>query len=137
MAPEVINNVDRMKYEAQKYDLWSCGVVLYVMLVGEYPFSPRDVPAGDPRYQEIVRSRVRELNYRLPNFLSVGAVDLIKGCLSRVQNRFSIEQIINHPWFKKRLPVAALHMNDQLLRSDSDMMQQVRQVLPRNFNAIE
>lgn len=133
MAPEVINNIDRLNYDAAKYDIWSCGVVLYVMLVGQYPFSPPDIHSTDPRYQEIVRSRVRTLNYRLPNYLSVGALDLIKGCLSYVNERISIEQIIEHPWFQKKLPKAALQMNRQLLETDAEIMAQVKRTLSRCY----
>jgi serine/threonine protein kinase len=37
MAPEVLQS---SAHDAQAADMWSCGVVLYTMLVGCYPFEP-------------------------------------------------------------------------------------------------
>lgn len=54
MAPEIIKNIEG-NYSAKLSDIWSCGVVLYVMLVGQYPFSrDEDFSLSENKRQKVV-----------------------------------------------------------------------------------
>ncbi|CAA6669777.1 unnamed protein product [Spirodela intermedia] len=100
MAPEVLS---RKEYDGKIADVWSCGVTLYVMLVGAYPFED---PA-DPRNFRKTISRILSAQYSIPDYVRVS-----KDCrqvLSRIfvdnpLKRITIPEIKNHPWFLKNLP---------------------------------
>ena len=51
MAPELVNG----SY-TEKCDVWSCGVILYVLLSGEPPFSGNSV---DEVMQEILKNEIK------------------------------------------------------------------------------
>lgn len=125
MPPEVILNVQKKNYSGEKYDIWSCGVVLYVMIVGVYPFSPTTISPQDERYQVMLRARIRELDFKLPSSISPGAADLIKRSLCYPDERISMQEILEHPWFKTRLPVNAANMNEELMKANAETMKLV------------
>ena len=54
-APEVIS-ASRKRYDGRQADVWSCGVMLYVMLFHSYPFERPGDPPG-PRGFAKVRAR--------------------------------------------------------------------------------
>ncbi|CAI0519159.1 unnamed protein product [Linum tenue] len=92
IAPEVLS---RKEYDGKIADVWSCGVTLYVMLVGGYPFEDPD----DPRNFRKTIGRIMSVQYSIPDYVRVSAD--CKQLLSRIFVANPIKQL---PWFLKNLP---------------------------------
>lgn len=100
IAPEVLS---RKEYDGKIADVWSCGVTLYVMLVGAYPFEDPE----DPRNFRKTIGRILSVHYSIPDYVRVSQD--CKHLLSRIfvadpEKRITIEEIKKHPWFLKKLP---------------------------------
>ena len=92
IAPEVL----KKKYN-EKCDLWSCGVIMYILLSARPPFG------GEDDNDIMERVAIGEYDLESPPFdkLSKNALDLIKKLLTMdVNERINAEQALNHPWFK-------------------------------------
>jgi len=98
-APEVQDARKSKKSYNEKVDLWSLGVVLYVMLTGGYPFYDED--GGESMVKKIQEGKFK-FDRNKP--ISQEARDLIKNLIKPNPNdRLSLEQCLNHPWAKKCL----------------------------------
>ncbi|ONL99902.1 Serine/threonine-protein kinase SRK2C [Zea mays] len=100
IAPEVLS---RKEYDGKVADVWSCGVTLYVMLVGSYPFEDPE----DPRNFRKTISRILGVQYSIPDYVRVSSD--CRRLLSQIfvadpSKRITIPEIKHHPWFLKNLP---------------------------------
>ncbi|CAI0420785.1 unnamed protein product [Linum tenue] len=98
VAPEVLR---KKGYDGAKADIWSCGVILFVLLSGYLPFLHENLMK---MYVKIFKA-----DYKIPNWISKDARDLISRLLVvDTKRRISIPEIMENRWFKVGLtkPVA-------------------------------
>lgn len=92
-APEVISGD---AYNGRAVDVWSAGVMLYAMLVGQVPFNDPSIPK--------LYSKIRQGISTLPSFLSNEASDLLRRMLdTNPKNRATVHEVISHPWLRNRI----------------------------------
>ncbi|XP_065854373.1 phosphoenolpyruvate carboxylase kinase 2-like [Euphorbia lathyris] len=91
VAPEVVMG---REYN-EKADVWSAGVVLYVMLAGIPPFYGETV---EEIFEAVIRGNLR-FPPRIFRSISPAAKDLLRKMICRDSSRrFSAEQALRHPW---------------------------------------
>lgn len=91
VAPEII--IDK-GYDGAKADLWSCGVILFVLMAGYLPFSNPNLI--------ILYKKIHKAEYSFPAWFSSDAKKLISRILTpNPKHRINVSQILQDPWFKK------------------------------------
>lgn len=112
VAPEVLREKG---YNGFKADAWSCGVVLFVMLAGYLPF---DDPNINALFNKIERG-----DYRMARHFSPQAADLISKLLVTDPNtRFTMDQVVTHPWFQQGLDQTTLAVSFNVSDPTADEM---------------
>ena len=92
IAPEVLKE----NYD-EKCDIWSCGVILYILLCGYPPFNGN----SNVDIYHNIQNNPPYFNGEEWKDITKEAIDLIKNMLNKAPNkRFSAEQCLNHKWFK-------------------------------------
>jgi serine/threonine protein kinase len=90
-APEIIERADE-GYNGAKVDVWSCGIIPYVLPVGRLPFREEQT---DKLYDLILACQVA-----YPTFISADAQNLVSRLLVRnAAHRLPLAEIKHHPWF--------------------------------------
>lgn len=116
--PEVVSC---KQYDGLKADIWSCGVMLFVMLYGTYPFErPGDESLPPAEQQKVLLKRIQEVDYVLrPSVpVSEAAKDMIRRMLVKDPlARITVAQIMEHPFFADGLPDGVKEMNEGLVNN--------------------
>lgn len=119
-------NVNRGVYEGEAVDVWSCGIVLSMLLFGSHPFLSTQDMALDRAQQMVVliENSVKGKLQLPPQASSSQAYDLISRILvPSPTQRYTIRDIFSHPWFLTKLPQGALELNSSYM--PASMQQQV------------
>ena len=91
VAPEIIEG----KY-SEKCDIWSSGVILYILLCGDPPFNgPND---------QVIYKKIKEMKFKFSDKfkdVSKEAKDLIRHMIAPEKERYSAKEVLEHKWFDK------------------------------------
>ncbi|KAK6932930.1 NAF domain [Dillenia turbinata] len=104
VAPEVLS---RRGYDGVKADIWSCGVILFVLLAGCLPFY-------DTNIIEMYR-KISKAEYKCPNWFPSQVCKLLSKMLDpNPHSRISITKIKENPWFRKGLNIQPLNSGTEI-----------------------
>ncbi|KAG6739045.1 hypothetical protein POTOM_058682 [Populus tomentosa] len=91
VAPEILA---KKGYDGAKIDVWSCGVILFVLAAGYLPFNDPNLMA---MYKKIYKGE-----FRCPKWMSTDLKRLLSRLLdTNPETRITIDGILKDPWFKK------------------------------------
>ncbi|XP_046383009.1 serine/threonine-protein kinase BRSK2 isoform X2 [Ischnura elegans] len=125
-CPEVIRGE---KYDGRKADVWSCGVILYALLVGALPFD-------DDNLRQLLE-KVKRGVFHIPHFVPPDCQNLLRGMIEvNPEKRLTLTDINRHPWvtaggkgeLELELPmmeVVQTHVIPSLEAMDTDVLQAI------------
>ncbi|XP_044472610.1 CBL-interacting serine/threonine-protein kinase 14-like [Mangifera indica] len=91
VAPEILA---KKGYDGAKVDIWSCGVILFVLNAGYLPFNDSNLMA---MYRKIYKGE-----FRCPKWTSPDLKRFLHRLLdTNPDTRISIDEIVQDPWFKQ------------------------------------
>lgn len=129
-SPEVVRGE---KYDGRRADVWSCGVILYALLVGALPFD-------DDNLRHLLE-KVKRGVFHIPHFVPAECQSLLRAMIEvDAEKRITLTEVIRHPWVVggsssslrgHNFPLSTLslgndHLNTSELESELPMKQIVQ-----------
>ncbi|KAH8517026.1 hypothetical protein H0E87_005109 [Populus deltoides] len=145
VAPEVLRD---QGYDGTASDVWSCGVILYVLMAGFLPFSESSLV--------VLYRKICGADFTFPSWFSSGAKKLIKRILDpkpltvrsrslSLLDRITVSEILEDEWFKKGYRPPQFEQEEDVNIDDVDAvfndskehLVTERKVKPVSMNAFE
>lgn len=105
VSPEILA---QKGYDAAKVDIWSCGVILFVLMAGYLPFHDQNILA---MYKKIYKGE-----FRSPSWFSPQLTRLLTRLLdTNPGTRMTIPEIMENRWFKKGFKNVKFYIEDDKL----------------------
>ncbi|GMM56009.1 serine/threonine protein kinase [Maudiozyma humilis] len=117
-APELLKATP---YIGPEVDIWSFGVVLYVLVCGKVPF--------DDENSSVLHEKIKQGKVEYPNHLSIEIISLLsKMLVVEPAKRAKLKQVIEHPWMNrgydyltpsylpKRIPMTPELIDDNVIK---------------------
>ncbi|CAI0476025.1 unnamed protein product [Linum tenue] len=102
VAPEVLA---RKGYDAAKVDIWSCGVILFVLMAGYLPFHDQNIML---MYKKIYKG-----DFRCPRWFSPELAKLLTKLLdTNPATRITITEVMENRWFKRGFKHIKFYIED-------------------------
>lgn len=110
VAPEVLTDKG---YDGTSSDVWSCGVILFVLMAGYLPFDEQNLVA--------LYRRIQKADFSFPTWFSSSSKKLIKRILDpNPLTRITISEILENDWFKKGYKPPQFEQEEDVSLDDID-----------------
>lgn len=127
-APEIISS---KMYSGPEVDVWSCGIILFVMLAGRMPFDEEFVP--------VLFQKITTANYEIPSFFSEDSKVLLQQMIVvDPLKRITIPEIRESLFFSNNLPtyLEPLPTPSKKNEFDQNLVKKVAKCLKLNSEAV-